>query len=119
MRATSIAIWGTWAVLTLAGLAFVATFGRDCPLWDEWGMLPALVGDESAVSWAFQAHSEHRYPLPRLVYLGLFRLFGDLRAGMFVSALLLSASAAVSIVTARQVRGGAEQRDHHWSRTTG
>ena len=111
----AILVWGTWGALTVAGLVFVAWYGRDCPYMDEWGMLPALTGDEELVSWLFRPHAEHRYPLPRLVYFGLFRLFGDLRAGMVATTLLLSASSAGLITLARQVRGRTSLADLFFS----
>src|SRR5438477_480279 len=72
-------VWGTWGVLTAAGLAFVAALGRDCPYMDEWVMLPALAGDVSPVWWAWQPQVEHRWFVPRLGFVGLYRLRAEAR----------------------------------------
>ncbi|HET6572888.1 MAG TPA: hypothetical protein VFG68_04745 [Fimbriiglobus sp.] len=82
-----------WAVLTVAGLGFVLGFGHNVPWGDEWEFVPALTGHEPAGPWLWAQHNEHRLPLPRAVYLGLFRLTGDFRAGMVLQVLLLSALA--------------------------
>ncbi len=104
-------VWGVWAVLAAGVLAFVAYYGRNCPYMDEWAMLDALAGEVPPVAWAWEPHSEHRFFVPRLLYVGLFRLAGDLRAAMAMNALLLAASAAVLIVTAARVRGRASAAD--------
>src|SRR5438874_9352470 len=104
-------VWGTWGVLTAAGLAFVAALGRDCPYMDEWVMLPALAGDVSPVWWAWQPQVEHRWFVPRLGFVGLYRLTGDLRPGMWLNVLGSAAVAAILIRTARRVRGRASLTD--------
>lgn len=104
MPATAV-VWGTWGTLAVAGLVFVGQYGRNSPFMDEWNMLPALAGDVDAVRWAWEPHGEHRYPVPRLIFLGLFRLTGDLRTAMAVNLLGLSLAAAVLQVAARRARG--------------
>ncbi|OWK35939.1 hypothetical protein [Fimbriiglobus ruber] len=98
-------VWGLWAVLTLAGLGFVAFFGRNVPYVDEWEFLDALSGETPLLPWAWEVHSEHRYPLPRLVWVGLYQTAHDLRVAMGVNVLLLGAGAAAGIAAARAVRG--------------
>src|SRR5687768_10149786 len=84
----------TWAAMTVAGLGFVLGFGHNVPWGDEWEFVPVLTGHESAgPRWLWAQHNEHRLPLPRAIYLGLFRLTGDFRAGMVLQVLLLSALA--------------------------
>ena len=56
--------------------------------------MSVLLGDEPGGPWLWQLHNEHRFPLPRIVYLGLYRLTGDLRAGCYVSFLGMSLLAA-------------------------
>src|SRR5688572_15035986 len=72
-----------WLVMTLAALGYVLAFGHNIPWGDEWEFVPALTGREPAgLPWLWAQHNEHRLPLPRAIYLGLFRLTGDFRAGM-------------------------------------
>jgi hypothetical protein len=79
--------------MTAAALGFVLGFGHNVPWGDEWEFVPVLTGGEPAGPWLWAQHNEHRLPLPRAVYLGLFRLTGDFRAGMVLQVLLLSALA--------------------------
>src|SRR5579885_1016081 len=79
-----------WAVMTAAALGLVLGFGHNAPRQDEWEFVPALTGHEPAGPWMWKQHNEHRLPLPRAVYLGLFRLTGDFRSGMVAQVLLLS-----------------------------
>ncbi|MBX9627235.1 MAG: hypothetical protein K2X82_25760, partial [Gemmataceae bacterium] len=99
------AVWGTWAGLTAAAVAFVLRFGRNCPLLDEWGMLDALAGRRPLLAFLWEPHAEHRYPAPRLVYALLFHTFHDLRAAMLASAVGLSAAAALLVAAAGRARG--------------
>ncbi len=100
----SVVVWGVWGVLAIAGLAFVGIFGRDCPWMDEWGMLAVLAGDTDTADWVMSPHHEHRYPVPRLLFITLFRAAGDLRMAMVTNVILLAGTAAMLIRVARQVR---------------
>src|SRR5262245_19275277 len=79
-----------WAVMTAAALGFVLGFGHNVPWVDEWEFVPVLTGHEPAGPWLWAQHNEHRLPLPRAVYLGLFRLTGDFRAGTVLQVVVLS-----------------------------
>ena len=76
------ALVAVWAVFAVGAVAFVAVIGTNAPYADEWEFVPALVGEEPALPWLWQQHNEHRLPLPRAVYLTLFALTHDFRAGM-------------------------------------
>lgn len=95
----------TWAAMTAAGLGFVFGFGHNLPWGDEWEFVPVLTGHEPAGPWLWAQHNEHRLPLPRAVYLGLFRLTGDFRAGMVLQVLVLSALALGLMRYLAAVRG--------------
>ncbi|HVK15438.1 MAG TPA: hypothetical protein VM533_00730 [Fimbriiglobus sp.] len=82
-----------WAAMTVAALGFVLGFGHNVPWGDEWEFVPVLTGHEPAGPWLWAQHNEHRLPLPRAVYLGLFRLTGDFRSGMVMQVMLLSSLA--------------------------
>src|SRR5262245_58601504 len=101
---------GVWAILTLAALAFVAAIGTNAPYADEWEFVPALLGEEPQLPWLWAQHNEHRLPLPRAVYLGLFKLTHDFRAGMVLQVAMLSALSLALMRLAASLRGGP-----HWS----
>jgi hypothetical protein len=100
-----------WAVLTFAGMGFVLAFTRNMPWADEWEFVPALTGNEPIPEWLWKQHNEHRLPLPRLLYLLLFRLTGDFRAGCVLQILMLSALAWWLMRVSAKVRGESAWED--------
>src|SRR4051812_30516818 len=99
------ALLAAWALATLGAVAFVAVIGTNAPYADEWEFVPALVGEEPALPWLWQQHNEHRLPLPRAIYLALFTLTHDFRAGMLLQVAMLSALALYLMRLAEQLRG--------------
>ncbi len=99
-------VWGDWAALTVALFAYLVTFTRDFPWWDEWELIPLLSGEQPfRAAWLWEQHNEHRIVLPKVVHLASAALTGaDLRGPTFVSAALLALAAAL-IAAARQARG--------------
>ncbi|MCD4726153.1 MAG: hypothetical protein K8R46_00685 [Pirellulales bacterium] len=99
--------WGVWALLTAAGLWFVAVYGFTMPYGDEWVWLPVTAGQQPAsLSWLWSTHNEHRMVVPRLIYLGLGLSSGfDFRAGAFYNIIALSGLSLAMMVGARAVRG--------------
>jgi hypothetical protein len=106
-------VWGVWAVMLLAALAFVGRFGPRVPLWDDYDVIPVLTGARPLTAdWLWSQHNEHRVPLPRLVLLTAYRLTGpDFRAGMVVNVVALGALALGLIAVARARRGGTRYAD--------
>jgi hypothetical protein len=99
-------VWGLWALLTLFMIHEVKSFSVNVPWMDEWEMVPALTGHQPiSLQWLWSQHNEHRIFLPRLIYLALVKLSGDFRAGAYFNAMVLSASAAVMMWVARELRG--------------
>src|SRR5579885_2808841 len=94
-----------WAVMTAAALGLVLGFGHTAPRQEEWEFVPVLTGHEPAGPWLWQQHNEHRLPLPRAIYLGLFRLTGDFRSGMVAQVLLLSGLAIGLMKYLARLRG--------------
>jgi len=92
---------------TLAATAwFVARFASPIPFADDLGMAPAMAPDfRVSLEWLWSQHNEHRIPLPRAVYLGLFRLLRDVRAAMFLEVAILGAASFALVRAARFVRG--------------
>jgi len=97
--------------MLLPGLIYVSRYPLTYPYVDEWGFIPVVFGERPAGPWLWELHNEHRFVLPRLLYLGLFRLTGDLRDGCWVSFLGISLLAAGLMRLARTVRGRARLTD--------
>ena len=100
-----------WLVMLVPGLMYVSRYALINPYVDEWAFVPVLFGDEPAGPWLWELHNEHRFPLPRVIYLGLFRLTGDLRAGCYVSLTGISLVSAGLMRLARVIRGRASMSD--------
>lgn len=103
----SLFVWATWALMLVAALAFVGTYGSNVPSWDGWDMVPTMTGEQPiTATWLWSQHNEHRVPVPRLILLGLCRLTGcDFRAGMYFGVLVLGALAFAMILVAKRLRG--------------
>jgi hypothetical protein len=109
-RATT--VWLVWAGMTAALLGFIQRYGQNIPSWEEWVFLPGLLGERDRLNWMFERLQEHRYPLGRAVFLGLFELSGhDFRAGMYASAVALSAAAALLLRAVAALRGRIDYPD--------
>jgi len=100
-----------WIVATVAAFAFVAVYGVIFPWADEWEFIPALLNQEAFTPWLWTQHNEHRLPLPRVIYYGLFQLTHDFRAGMIFQILLVSATAWRAMRYLQTVRGRASWLD--------
>jgi hypothetical protein len=100
-----------WAIMTVAALVFVATFGANAPYTDEWDFVPALLGKEPLSTWLWSQHNEHRLPLSRAIYYVLFQVTHDFRTGMFLQVAMLSALAFGLMRVAARLRGRPEWVD--------
>jgi hypothetical protein len=100
-----------WAVMFAVGLVYISRYALTIPFVDEWEFIPVLFGERPAGPWLWELHNEHRFPLPRVFYLGLFWLSGDLRTGCYVSFIGISLCAAGLMRLARSVRGRASITD--------
>jgi hypothetical protein len=110
-RRVRVILFVLWLVLFAAGLVFVGWYSLTNPYVDEWAFVPVLLEEKPVGPWLWELHNEHRFPLPRLAYIGLFRLTGDLRAGCLVSLVGISFVAAGLMHLARRVRGRASLAD--------
>ena len=106
-----VVLFAVWLLMFAPGLVYVARYALVNPYVDEWAFMPVLFGERPAGPWLWELHNEHRFPLPRLIYLGLFRLTDDLRTGCWVSFLGISLLAAGLMRLARSVRGRAHLAD--------
>jgi hypothetical protein len=98
-------VFAVWAAMSAAAVAFVLAFGVNFPLADEWGTLSLLAAPRPDAALLWERHNEHQLPLPRLTYWAAYRLSGDLRTGMLLSAVGWSLLAWLLIATAHTVRG--------------
>ena len=89
-RRTTRILLGLWALLALSLMAFVLGFGHNQPWADEWEFVPTLTGHEPVGPFFLHPHNEHRLPLPRFIYVALWELTHDFRAGMVLQVGLLS-----------------------------
>jgi hypothetical protein len=105
---SSIFVWSIWLVMLAIGFWFVGRFGPDVPLWDDYDVIPQLVGAQPVtLSWLWSQHNEHRIPLPRIILLEAFRFTGgNPRIVMFLIVLLVGAVAAGLMEAVRRARGG-------------
>jgi hypothetical protein len=108
-------VWGVWALTLLAVLGYIREYGSNLPGWDEWYVVPYLVGERPLTAswlWSASPQTEQRIPLTRLTLVGLAKLTGcDFRAGMVATALTLGALAAALILGARRLRGRVSYSD--------
>jgi hypothetical protein len=106
-------VWGTWAVMTIMDLYWVTRYGIDVPFLDGWILVPVLTGDQPLNwAWLWHPHTAHRFTLPWLVLLGLYRIgHNDFSTGVQLGPLLMSALAAAMIFSARRLRGRTSAAD--------
>jgi len=100
-------------IAATAGAAwFVHTQSPTLPLSDEWDVLHGWVESDSTWSWALAHHNEHRYPLSKLLWLGILRATGfNFAAPQYATLGLLIASALLFLWIARSLRGRAHPVD--------
>jgi hypothetical protein len=110
-RGVRAVLWGTWGVLFVLGLIYVYRYALSTPFVDEWAFVPVLFGDEPAGPWLWAWHNEHRFPLPRVVYLASFFGTGELRAACYLNFVGISLLAAEMMRLARILRGRAALAD--------
>jgi hypothetical protein len=107
-RGAAVFVWGVWALLSVALIGYVGFVNDDFPTLDDWHLVPVYTGQQPVTaSWLWEQYNEHRLPLPKLLLIiGGILSNHDYRAGMFMSALALSALAALMITTAGRLGGG-------------
>jgi hypothetical protein len=99
--------------MTAAAILFIAHYASNVPSWDDWDMIPTLTHRQPVTwEWLWSQHNEHRVPVPRLVFLGLNRLFGvDMRVTMYFDLLLMAGLSAAFMLAAARLRGRASLSD--------
>ena len=100
-------VWSTWAFLTAAMVVVCLKFHKNIPYSEDWFLVAPLTGNEPHLGqWLWSLHHDHRFPLPKLLMLGLLKLtHGSFRAVAVFNVAALSATSAGFIVLARKQRG--------------
>lgn len=106
-------VLGVWGVMLLGAALFVAVFGAEFPISEDYGYVPAVTGEEPlTLGWLWSWVNEFRFPLTKLVLVGAFKVAGaDFRAGLFLSVAVLGILALGMVVAARRLRGGTRYTD--------
>ncbi len=106
-------VWSIWALLSAGLVGYVWLVNDDFPIADDWHLVAVYTGKQPVnLSWLWAQYNDHRMPLPKLLLvLGGAATGHDYRAGVLISALGLSALAALMIVTAGRLRGGVSLTD--------
>jgi hypothetical protein len=108
-RGAIVFVWGVWALLLLAALAYVRLYASKYPIYgDEWNYVPYMTGNEPVtVSSLWALHGEHRLPLPKLIWLEVLKLthYEDFRVGLYLNVVVQAGLAFTMILTAKKLRG--------------
>jgi hypothetical protein len=93
--------------MLLGVFLYIAFYGLNIPWADEWSYIPIIIGNQpTTVRWLWAQHNEHRMMLPKLIWVTLGKLTSwDMRAGMYLNALLLGGLAMATILAANKARG--------------
>jgi hypothetical protein len=84
---------------------FVASHAARVPYHDDYANLHLILNQNTFKDY-WQAHNDHRIPLPRLVYVGAVIATGlDFRAPLALNVLFLSGAAALVLLALRRYRG--------------
>ncbi len=103
---TRVFVYGATVVMCAAAGWYTHKYGTDLPVRDEWYLVPQWLASDSTGEWAVAHHNEHRYPLNKLLWLGVVRASGNnLKAPMYGTVGLLTAAAVLLQWAAGRVRG--------------
>jgi len=96
-----------WFAMLAVSVVYVSRYALTNPFVDEWEFIPVLLQEKPGLPWLWELHNEHRFPLPRAIYLSIFRLTGDLSIGCFISLAGMSLLALGCMRLAGRIRGRA------------
>ena len=111
-RWTEVFIYTTSLILLGSAVVYVMLYGTNVPSWDDWDMVPTMTHHQPiTASWLWSQHNEHRIPLARLIMLGTYGLWPDLRACMYLNVLAMAVMSLALMRSARRLRGQAIPSD--------
>ena len=99
--------------MTVTAFGFVARYGTNVPIWDDYHIVGPLIGDRPVtLDWLWEQCNEHRIAVPKLILVFADRLAGnDVRAGMYLSVATFAGLAAALIRLAERLPGGGRPSD--------
>ncbi|CAN5830765.1 hypothetical protein BH18ACI4_BH18ACI4_28960 [soil metagenome] len=102
-----------WAIMLIADIKLVSTYGSNVPSWDDWDFVPTITGHQPiTMQWLWSQHNEHRLLIPRMALLALIRFVAtDFRVGMYFNVLTTAALALALIIALFHIRGRASVFD--------
>jgi hypothetical protein len=108
------------AAVGLLGLAVVASdlvyilqYGLTTPYWDDWSYIPVASGGlPLSFQWLWAYQGDHRVPLPKIVFVVLYKLGGgDVRVIMLANLAILGAAAMFVLLALRRRSGRIQLTD--------
>lgn len=112
-RRTSRFVFAGWLLLSLAALDHVRRFALQLPFADEWYQIDVVTGRATpSFAWYWSLLSEHRMPVPKLIYMLMGSLTGfHFETMALLNVAVLSAASAVWLVALRRARGSSSLVD--------
>jgi len=100
-------VLGTWLILTVVALGFVTRYGNRTPRWEDWFFVPFVTGAQRVdLSWLWENVQGHRVPIPKLVFIACYSLFGfNSKPILYLNVLLFSALSLGLLWAIRKARG--------------
>lgn len=100
-------VLGVLVILFLAALNFVNDYAQNVPYADDWEWVEYASGQAPVnLHWLWAQHNEHRYLVPKLVYLSILWNTGcDYRAAMRFNVILLGVVSLALVLASAHVRG--------------
>jgi hypothetical protein len=105
-RGARVVVWSSWLAMTVSTAIVILHGARNIPIQEDWHVIPAFTGHQSHfLGWLWKQNNEHRVPVPKLIYVGLLKLWPDFRVGMIFSMVVAAAIAAAFVIVLRRIRG--------------
>jgi len=98
-------VYSVWAILTVQALHFIVVYPSSGPVIDEWEFIPEVTGETPYWPFIWRLHNEHRFPVPRMVWLPVTQAAQSFHTCCYVSLIGVSLLTLLMIQTAAQVRG--------------
>ncbi|HLW67288.1 MAG TPA: glycosyltransferase family 87 protein [Gemmataceae bacterium] len=100
-------VLAVWLLMSLFAVRHIARYGRNIPIGDDFTLIPYWTGEKPVtLAYLWAQHNEHRVPFYKLILVPLGWLTkADVRAGMWLNFILLSAAALVMALQLGRIRG--------------
>ena len=105
-------VWSVWAAACGLFLLHVAWYASKLPSEDDLWLVPYVTGAEPVTAtWLWDAFSQHRMPLPKLLLVGLTAPTQSFLPAKLFNWLLLAASSGGVLLLTRRLRGRSDPCD--------